>query len=842
MTRPTVEPGLRSEPARDEGASQLQQAWAVPRGIRYWTEVNNTQIGVWYAATAFFFFLFAGVLALLMRTQLAVPGNELLEPGTYNQFMTMHGSAMMFLFAVPILEAVAIILLPDMLGARDLPFPRLSAFGFWSFLFGGLFVAGSVLFGAGPEAGWFMYPPLTSDTSQSGIGADIWLLGLSFIEIASIAAAVELITGVLKCRAPGMRLDLMPPYAWYLLVVGAMILLAFPPLIVGDLMLEMHRAFDWPFFDAARGGDPLLWQHLFWVFGHPEVYIIFLPAVALLTMIVPTFSRTPLVGYPWVVLAAISTGFLSFGLWVHHMFATGLPSLSLGLVSAASEAVTIPAAIQVFALIGTVLVGRKLRSVPMLFAGGALAIFVLGGLTGVMVAIAPFNWQAHDTYFVVAHLHYVLFGGMVFPLFAGIYYYYPKITSRLMSERAGRVAFWLMFAGFNIAFLPMHVTGLAGMPRRVFTYSSDLGVDGLNLVSTIGAFVLAAGVALVAVDALRSLVRGRPAGANPWEAGTLEWMQSLPGTSKVIRCVPVIETRYPLWDQPGLEQRVARGGYHLPDAPGRLRETLVTTVVGAEPLQCLRVPGPTPLTILAAAALATTFIAATFHWTWVAGVAALVTLALILAWLWTGTGRIPAEPMRDVGMGLSLPTYLSGPVSIGWWAMLITLLADQAAFVTLVFSEFYFWTVSIPYPPPGTPAPSTVLLVTALLLGAAAWSLVATARRLLARERPGPARLALLTGAALSLACAAALAASVRDPGIDPTSSAGAAMAATFVLWCAIHLAVGFVMLVFCAFASLRGRLDAIHDGDIRIVQLFWHFLAFTLLVSVLVLLARTTT
>src|SRR5690606_17863045 len=737
MTNPTQRPeATAAETDRDEGARQLQAAWAIPPGIRYWTEVNNTQVGVWYGTTAFFFFLFAGVLALLMRTQLAVPGNEFVDAETYNQLMTMHGSAMMFLFAVPILEAAAIVLLPDMLGARDLPFPRLSAFGFWSFLIGGLFVAGSVLFDAGPQAGWFMYPPLTSDTSQSGIGVDIWLLGLTFIEVASIAAAVELITGVLKCRAPGMRLDLMPPYAWYLLVVGAMILLAFPPLIVGDLMLEMHRAFDWPFFDAARGGDPLLWQHLFWVFGHPEVYIIFLPAIALLTMVVPTFARTPLVGYPWVVLAAISTGFLSFGLWVHHMFATGLPSLSLGLVSAASEAVAIPAAIQVFALIGTVLVGRTIRSVPMLFAGGALAIFVLGGLTGVMVAIAPFNWQAHDTYLVVAHLHYVLFGGMVFPLFAGLYYYYPKITSRLMGERNGRIAFWLMFAGFNIAFLPMHLTGLAGMPRRVFTYSTDLGIDGLNLVSTLGAFVLAAGILLVASDAVRCLRHERQTDANPWRAGTLEWLQSLPGTSKVMRCVPVVRDRYPLWEQPGFERAVARGEYYLADAPGELRETLVTTVVDAEPLQCLRVPGPTSLTIFAAVAFSATFIFATFHWTWAAGAAAVLTLGLLLAWLWTGTSQIPEEPTRDVGLGLRLPTYLSGPASIGWWAMLITMLADQSAFITLVFSEFFFWAVSTGAAASEAPAPVAGLLLAGLLAGAAGWLLVAWSRRLVGTDRP----------------------------------------------------------------------------------------------------------
>ncbi len=428
---------------------------------------------------------------------------------------------------------------------------------------------------------------------------------------------------------------------------------------------------------------------------------------------------------------------------------------------------------------------------------------------------------------------------MVFPLFAGLYYYYPKLTSRLMSERNGRIAFWLMFAGFNIAFLPMHLTGLVGMPRRVFTYSADLGIGGLNLVSTIGAFVLAAGVALVAVDAVRSAVRGRPGEGNPWGAGTLEWLESLPGTSKVMRCVPVVGTRYPLWEQEGFERAVARGDYYLPDAPGRLRETLVTTVVGAAPLQCLRVPGPTALTICAAAALATTFITATFHWTWAAGAGALATLGFILAWLWTGTGH-SGDTMRDVGMGLSLPTYLSGPASIGWWAMLITMLADQAAFVTLVFSEFYFWTVSIPWPATEVPAPSSGLLLAALASGAAAWASVAWSRRLLGRERPAPARLALLLGALLSIGCGALLVASLREAGIDPTANAGAAMAATFVLWCAIHLAIGFVMLLFCAVASLRGRLDAVHDGDIRIVQLYWHFLAFTLVVSVLVLLARS--
>src|SRR5688500_2429918 len=353
---------------------------------------------------------------------------------------------MMFLFAVPIFEAFSILILPEMLGARDLPFPRLSAFGFWSFVIGGLFLCGSLFFDAAPRGGWFMYPPLTSKY-QSDIGADIWLLGFSFIEVAAIASAVELIVGALKCRPPGMRLNLIPLYVWYTLVAAVMIVFAFPPLITGSMLLEIERAFGWPFFDATRGGDPLLWQHLFWLFGHPEVYIIFLPSIALVAMIVPTFARIPIVGYGWIVLAAIGTAFLSFGLWVHHMYTTGLPGISLGLFSAASTAVAVPTGVQFFCFIGTLLSGRVVRPVPVLWVIGTIVTLVLGGLTGVIVAIAPFDLQAHDTFFVVGHFHYVLIGGAVFPILAGVYYFMPLVNGRLLSERLGTIAFWLAFTG-----------------------------------------------------------------------------------------------------------------------------------------------------------------------------------------------------------------------------------------------------------------------------------------------------------------------------------------------------------------------------------------------------------
>src|SRR5687768_3144418 len=532
------------EHLRKAQEQRLLDAWSTPAGWRYWSAVNNMHVGLWYTCAAFVFFLFGGALALLVRVQLAFPDNDFLSAEQYNQIFTVHGSVMMFLFAVPVFEAFSILILPEMIGARDLPFPRLSAFGFWSFIIGGVFLCGSLFFNAAPRGGWFISPPLTS-TYQPDIGADIWLLGFSFIEVAAIAAAVELIVGVLKCRPPGMRINLIPLYCWYLLVAAAMVLFAFPPLIAGSLLLELERAFQWPFFDPARGGDPLLWQHLFWIFGHPEVYIVFLPSVALVAMIVPTFARTPIVGYSWIVLAAVGTGFLSFGLWVHHMFTTGLPGISLGLFSAASEAVAIPTGVQIFCFLATLAVGRYTPSVPMLFVFGGLAAFVVGGLTGVMVAVAPFDFQAHDTFFVVGHLHTVLIGGTVFPIVAGLYYFFPLVAARKLSERLGRVAFWLMFVGFNTTFLPMHLTGLRGMVRRVYTYPTGLGFDTLNLVSTIGAFILASGIAVIFWDLIRPKGKQPNSERNPWRAGTLEWLQEMPGQPWGVRSIPEIDSRYP---------------------------------------------------------------------------------------------------------------------------------------------------------------------------------------------------------------------------------------------------------------------------------------------------------
>jgi len=821
-----------AHPHHDPAAGRLHRAWQAPTGWRYWSAVNNSIVGRWYTAAAIAFFLFAGVLALLMRVQLAFPGNAFLDADTYNQLFTLHGSVMMFLFAVPIFEAFSILVLPSVLGARDLPFPRLSAFGFWCFLIGGVFVCGSVFFDAAPKDGWFMYPPLSTQYTE-GYGADVWLLGLSFIEVASIAAAVELIVGVLKTRPPGMRINLMPLYAWYILVVGAMILFAFPPLIAGDIMFELQRLAGWPFFDPAKGGDPVLWQHLFWIFGHPEVYIIFLPAIALVAMIVPTFARRPIVGYSWIVLAAVGTGFLSFGLWVHHMFTTGLPNLSLAFFSAASEAVALPTGVQIFALLATVLAGRLVRSVPMLFVLGALAIFVLGGLTGVMVALAPFDFQAHDTYFVVAHLHYVLIGGMVFPVIAGTYYYYPLVIGRKLSDRLGKWAFWLMFAGFNIAFLPMHASGLMGMPRRVYTYHAGQGFELPNLVSTLGAFVLAAGFAVLLYDAVRTALRKGHSKRDPWRGGTLEWLGEIPSQSWNLRSIPVVHSRYPLWEQPGLMADVDAGRYYLPDAEEGRRETLITSTIDAAPEQCLRVPGPTFLTLLAALFTGGAFIFPVFHQYAAAAVSGALAVAVILAWLWTGTAEIPEKPEKTVGLDTTLPLYASGSKSVGWWAMFITMIGDMAAYASIVFGYFYFWTIHDDFPPAGATGPGLAWPLLALVLGLGAWAAGLFARRSNSRDRGGVFHAAAAAAVVLAAAAAAALLLAPATTGLVATAHVYPAVVWLLCGWTAAHVAVGVLMLLYCIARRLAGRMTARHDIDIHNVVLYWHFVAIKLVVTV---------
>jgi cytochrome c oxidase subunit I+III len=803
---------------------QLKALWAPPKGWRIVSAVNNTVIGLFYVGAALLFFVLAGILALLMRTQLAVPDNTFLGQETYNQLFTMHGTMMMFLFAVPVVEAMGVLLLPQMLAARDLPFPRLSAFAFWAYLVGGLVFFCSLFFGLAPSGGWFMYPPLTSARYSPGDNADFWLLGIGFIEISAIAGAIEIIVGVLRTRAPGMSLDKMPMYAWAMLVFAGMIVFAFPAVILATMMLELERSFGLPFFVADKGGDPLLWQHLFWFFGHPEVYIIFLPAAGMVSMIVPAMTRSPLVAYNLIVVALIATGFFSFGLWVHHMFATGIPAMALGFFSAASMAVSLPSGIQVFAWIATIANGRLRFGTPALFVLGFLFIFTLGGLTGVMVAMVPFDWQVHDTYFVVAHFHYVLVGGMVFPLFAAFYYWMPAFSRHAMSEQLGKWVFWLMFIGFNVAFFPMHLSGLLGMPRRVYTYPSGLGWDALNFVSTLGAFMLASGIGLFLWDLARKL---RPSYAdavgNKWDAGTLEW---LPNDTYATRSIPVVTSREPLWDQPGLADDVRAGRYFLPGAPTGRRETIITSPIEATPQYLMRMPGAGWAPIVAAVFTAAFFLLLTVKLVIPAAVCGVLAIAGVVAWMWPSDPE-PRKP-QYVGGGVTLPTYVSGPMSHSWWAMVILLMVAGSLYLAFVFSYLYLWTVSPQVWPAveatGLPGASWPLASGVLLVASSAAML--GAGRLLSqtfRRNAGSIALIVLAGAALCGSLAIETAGHWQS-GLRPQVSGYAAMVYLAAFLQFELVAALIVMALFLLARLVAGRVDGVRRVTFDNTALLWHY------------------
>ncbi|AKJ30045.1 cbb3-type cytochrome c oxidase subunit I [Caldimonas brevitalea] len=783
---------------------RLRQVWELPRGWRSITAVNNTYIGKLYIATALLFLVLAGVLALLMRAQLAVPDNTLLSPGTYNQVFTMHGTVMMFLFAVPVVEAVAVYLLPNMLGARDLPFPRLSAYAYWAYAFGGLAFFCTLFVGLAPDGGWFMYPPLTSRVYSPGLNADFWLLGIGFIEISAIAGAIELIIGILMTRAPGMSLGRMPVYAWAMLVVGLMIVFAFPAVIAGTALLEMERAFDWPFFVAERGGDPLLWQHLFWFFGHPEVYIIFLPAAGMVSAMLPALVRAPLVGHRAVVAALLATGFFSFALWSHHMFTAGLGTLSMSFVSAASLAVAVPTSMQVFAWIATLWRGRPVFNTPTLFLLGFLFTFVLGGLTGVMVAILPFDWQVHDTYFVVAHLHYVLIGGVLFPVFAALYYWLPLGNGHSLSERWGRWIFWLVFGGFHLAFFPMHIAGLLGMPRRVYTYPSGLGWDGLNLLSSLGAAALGLGVALLMIDVVRTSRRAHKPHGDPWRAPTLEW---LPSDNYNTRSIPQVHERDPLWHRPSLAEEVERGQHWLPGTATGLRETLVTSPLRAEPQHLIVLPIFSWLPVVGAFGTAAFFLLLTVKWVAAAFAFGLLAVACVLRWLWQ-TDRLPAPTDVTVAEGVRLPVGASGVKSHSWWATVILLIVDATVFASMAFAHLHVSMLADVCPPPGARLPSlsgTLLPVGAYLLSAALLVLAGRGRG----EAPlGRARAASVLAAGIAgLAGFLAQLQAYSDAGLAPTEHAWGATVAALLSYQGFHIALLLVIAPYLC-ARIWARLS----------------------------------
>jgi cytochrome c oxidase subunit 1 len=569
-------------------AKALAKTWTDKPGIKGFLETNDhKRTGKRFIVTAFLFFSAAGILAALMRLQLAFPDSRIVGPDLYNQLFTMHGTTMMFIFAVPVMQGMGIYLVPLMIGTRNTAFPRMTACAYWLYLFGALTLWIGFATNTGADAGWFSYVPLAGPEFGTGKRVDVWNNLVNLTEAMGLMVAVDLATTILKMRAPGMSLRRMPIFVWATLVASIMIIFAMPSVMLAANLVQFDRTFATHFFNPADGGDVLIWQHLFWFFGHPEVYFIFIPALGFVSTIIPTFARRPLFGHTAVVLSLIGTGFLAFGLWVHHMFATNLPELGKGFFTAMSMMIAIPTAVQIFCWIATLWTGRIHLRVPLLYVLAFFVILVLGGMTGLMVGAVPFDLQVHDTYFVVAHLHYVLLGGAVFPLFGAFFYWFPKVTGRLLNERLGRWEFWLFFVGFNVTFFPMHLLGLAGMPRRIYTYGVETGWGTLNLVATIGAVMIALSMLLFVINVARSRVSGEHAGEDPWGAPTLEWSTHSPPPPFNFVALPVVASRVPLW------AREADEPTHVSGLSTRTREGLVTTVLDALPDVRYSYPAPT---------------------------------------------------------------------------------------------------------------------------------------------------------------------------------------------------------------------------------------------------------
>jgi cytochrome c oxidase subunit I len=587
--------------------ANLERIWKDPSGFWGWfTHVNHRSIGKRYMITAFGFFLAGGVLAALMRMQLSRPENHFLGPDLYNQIFTTHGSTMMFLFAVPMMfEALSVYLVPLMVGNRNICFPRLNAYSYYVYLAGGLLLYAGLFINTGPDAGWFAYVPLSGPDFTPGKRSDIWAQMITFTELSALAVAVEVIITTFKMRAPGMSLNRIPLFVWAQAIVAFMVIFAMPAVMLSSTMLLMDRTVNTHFFNPAEGGDAILYQHLFWFFGHPEVYIIFIPGTGIVSTIISTFSRRRIFGYTAILLSMVGTAFVGFGLWVHHMFATGLPQMGESFFTAASLMVVIASGTQVFCWLVTMWTGKVVLKTPMLFALAFFFVFIMGGLTGVLMASVPVDLQIHDTFFIVAHFHYVLIGGAVFPLFGALYYWMPKITGRMLNETAGKWHFWLFFIGFNMTFFPMHILGLRGMPRRVYTYPTSMPWANLNMLASLGAVLMTAAVLIFIANFFWHQKKGEFAGDNPWGAATLEWATSSPPPVYNFAELPTVNGRDALWDA-------------LPNQPivegldEDCRQVLMTRVMDADPDHRDEFPEPTPVPFIAAIATSGFFISTIF--------------------------------------------------------------------------------------------------------------------------------------------------------------------------------------------------------------------------------------
>jgi cytochrome c oxidase subunit I+III len=613
----------------------LYRTWRKPTGlIGFLTDNHHTTIGRRFIITAFVFFFLGGMEALLMRIQLAKPENAFLSNDLYNQLFTTHGTTMMFLFAVPVMEGVGLYFVPLMIGTRSMAFPRLNQFAYFMYLGGGLLLYTGLFLNFGPDAGWFAYTPLSGPEYSPGKRVDVWAQMITFTEIAALCGGVNMVTTILKHRAPGMSLNRMPLFVWAQLITSVMVIFSLPAVMVASSMLASDRLVATHYFNQAEGGDHLLWQHLFWFFGHPEVYIIFIPATGFMSTLISAFTKRPVLGYLGFVLSMTATAFIGFGVWVHHMFTTGLPQIGTSFFTASSVLISIPTAYQIFAWTATLFRGKILFKTPLLYALGFLFVFVIGGLTGVMLASVPLDFQLHDTMFVVAHLHYVLIGGAVFPLLGAIHYWFPKMSGRMLSERAGKWAFALIFIGFNLVFFPLHYLGLMGMPRRVYTYLETLGWTSMNQLATMGASVLGIGLLIYLVNILTSVRRGEVAGDDPWSSFSLEWATSSPPQPYNFLYLPTTRDRYELWSA-APDQPVVAG------LATDKREVLITKVMDAEPDHKAEIPRPTIWPFLAAVASGTGIVVAIFT-PWGVPLGMFLAAIALTGWFW------PSPPHREL--------------------------------------------------------------------------------------------------------------------------------------------------------------------------------------------------
>lgn len=618
-----------------QAISRLTILWETPKTLYgSLSTVDHKKLGARYIVTAFAFMIIGGVEALLMRLQLAHSNLAILTPEQYDQVFTLHGVTMIFWYASPILSGFAIYLIPLMIGARDLAFPRLNAFTYWTFLLSGVLLYISPFTGQAPHAGWFAYVPYTLTPYSPGMGMDWYVVALILLTISTTANAINFIVTILRMRAPGMAISRMPLFAYSTGTISFVILFALPALTADLIFLELDRRWGTHFFGIASGGSTFLWQQLFWFFGHPWVYVVFLPATGMISMILPVFSRRPIIGYPFVAISTVLTGLVGFGVWLHHMFTVGMSDIAMSIFSAGSMTVSIFTTIQVFAWLATLWRGRPVATTAMYYAVGTIVLLVIGGLSGVFTGIIPVDWQVHNTYFVVAHIHYVLIGANLFPVLAAFYYWLPKMTGRMMNERVGKVAFWITFIGFNVGFFPMHNLGLLGFPRRIFTYSPNLGFDGLNMLVTVGAFIFGIGILINIVNWFVSMRTGALAGKNPWNADTLEWSTESPPPPYGSVHIPLVASRHPLWDDFDEEEdpendRVLDWG----------RLTPMTTALDAIPVSLATIPEDSIVPLFMSLAMFAFFVAIVYQRMWSSLAALIVTFAFGCFWMWPRTEK-----------------------------------------------------------------------------------------------------------------------------------------------------------------------------------------------------------